>query len=162
MVCTINEFATTWRSESSITSRVLGALTDPSLEQRVTARDRSLGDIAWHLATAIPEMAAGTGLVIPGGDHRAPAPTSARKIRDAYDEAAAALLAAVVESWTDTALQLEDMMYGESWKRGLTLSVLIVHEIHHRGQMTVLMRQAGLSVPSIYGPNREETEAMRG
>jgi hypothetical protein len=59
-------------------------------------------------------MAAGTGLVIPGGDHRAPAPTSARKIRDAYDEAAAALLAAVVESWTDTALQIEDMMYGES------------------------------------------------
>jgi hypothetical protein len=26
--------------------------------------------------------------------------------------------------------------------------------------MTVLMRQAGLVVPSIYGPNREQSEAM--
>jgi uncharacterized damage-inducible protein DinB len=33
--------------------------------------------------------------------------------------------------------------------------VLISHQIHHRGQMTVLMRQAGLAVPSIYGPVKE-------
>jgi hypothetical protein len=26
--------------------------------------------------------------------------------------------------------------------------------------MTVLMRQAGLVVPAIYGPNREQSEAM--
>jgi uncharacterized damage-inducible protein DinB len=36
------------------------------------------------------------------------------------------------------------------------LYYLIVHEIHHRGQMTVLMRQAGLSFTGIYGPTREE------
>jgi uncharacterized damage-inducible protein DinB len=33
------------------------------------------------------------------------------------------------------------------------------HEIHHRGQMTVLMRQAGLKVPGVYGPSREEWTA---
>ena len=36
------------------------------------------------------------------------------------------------------------------------LSALIRHEAHHRGQMTVLMRQAGLTVPGVYGPSREE------
>jgi uncharacterized damage-inducible protein DinB len=30
------------------------------------------------------------------------------------------------------------------------------HQAHHRGQMTVLMRQAGLTVPGVYGPAREE------
>jgi uncharacterized damage-inducible protein DinB len=30
------------------------------------------------------------------------------------------------------------------------------HEIHHRAQMTVLMRQAGLKVPGLYGPAKEE------
>ena len=47
-------------------------------------------------------------------------------------------------------------MYGESWTVGFTLLALITHQAHHRGQMTVLMRQAGLTVPGIYGPAREE------
>ena len=33
---------------------------------------------------------------------------------------------------------------------------LINHQNHHRGQMTVLMRQAGLTVPGVYGPAKEE------
>jgi uncharacterized damage-inducible protein DinB len=46
-------------------------------------------------------------------------------------------------------------MYGMKWPRGTTLYILLSHEIHHRGQMSVLMRQAGLKLPSIYGPTRE-------
>ena len=42
---------------------------------------------------------------------------------------------------------------------GLTLQVLVVHQAHHRGQMTVLMRQAGLEVPGVYGPSRQEWAA---
>jgi uncharacterized damage-inducible protein DinB len=41
------------------------------------------------------------------------------------------------------------------------LTVLLRHEIHHRAQMTVLMRQAGLRVPGVYGPSREEWAAMQ-
>jgi uncharacterized damage-inducible protein DinB len=33
--------------------------------------------------------------------------------------------------------------------------VLVTHQTHHRAQMTVLMRQAGLQVPGIYGPVKE-------
>ena len=47
-------------------------------------------------------------------------------------------------------------MYGQRWTRGFTLHALLEHQIHHRGQMTVLMRQAGLRVPGIYGPARED------
>ena len=41
-----------------------------------------------------------------------------------------------------------------------TLFYLIAHQTHHRGQMTVLMRQAGLRVPGIYGPAKEEWAAF--
>ena len=51
-------------------------------------------------------------------------------------------------------------MYGETWSRGMTLFYLILHQAHHRGQMEVLMRQAGLKVPGIYGPAREEWAAF--
>ena len=39
------------------------------------------------------------------------------------------------------------------------LMTLINHQNHHRGQMTVLMRQAGLTVPGVYGPAKEEWAA---
>jgi len=52
-----------------------------------------------------------------------------------------------------------DNMYGETWPRGVTLFALIAHQAHHRGQMTVLMRQAGLTVPGVYGPSSEEWQA---
>jgi len=51
-------------------------------------------------------------------------------------------------------------MYGETWKRGMTLLYLMLHQAHHRGQITVLMRQAGLKVTGIYGPAKEEWQTM--
>jgi uncharacterized damage-inducible protein DinB len=162
MISTVASFARAWADESAITSRVLGALSDASLGQRVSARDRSLGEIAWHLTTSVTEMAQMTGLHVAGPDPDAPPPARAAAIKTAYDQAAAGLLEQVTGSWTDATLAVEDEMYGEKWPRGLTLTAIVVHQTHHRGQISVLMRQAGLTVPSIYGPNREETEAMRG
>ena len=47
-------------------------------------------------------------------------------------------------------------MYGQKWTRSATLESIVKHQIHHRAQMTVLMRQASLKVPRVYGPSREE------
>lgn len=162
MLTSIAQFVEIWKAESEATTRVLAALTDESLARRVSPLDRSLGEIAWHLATSIPEMMAWTGLEVAGGDHHAPPPGSAAVIRAEYVTAAASLTEHVSRSWTDATLPVEDEMYGERWPRGLTLQALVFHQIHHRGAMTVLMRQAGLTVPGIYGPNREETQKMRG
>lgn len=162
MIASIRAFRETWQTESAMTSRVLAALTDASLGQRVTPKDRSVAEIAWHLVVSVVEMAAMTGLQVSGPAPDAPTPATAAAITAAYDEAAAGLGAQVGAAWTDATLAVEDDMYGERWPRGLTLAAIVVHQVHHRGQMSVLMRQAGLTVPSIYGPNREETEAMRG
>ena len=62
-------------------------------------------------------------------------------------------------NWNDETLEIEDTMYGENWQRGMTLTALLMHQAHHRGQMTVLMRQAGLKVPGVYGPAMEDWAA---
>ena len=66
------------------------------------------------------------------------------------------MIAAVQTEWTDETLAKTSMMYREEWKNGATLRILIQHEVHHRAQMTVLMRQAGLQDPGVYGPSKEE------
>jgi len=160
MFTTVAGFLKTWRYESAATLKIMKALTDASLAQAVTPVDRTLGRLAWHVTTTIPEMMERTGLRLSGLAHDAPVPRSAGEIASAYEEAARSVAAAVEEGWDDTTLLAEDDMYGQKWKRGATLGALVHHQIHHRGQMTVLMRQAGLVVPGTYGPAREEWNAM--
>ena len=154
----VADFQKAWEQETASTLKLLGALTDASLAQAVTRDDRTLGRLAWHVATTPAEMMERTGLTVGGPAHDAPPPTSAQAITAAY-AAAARAVADGVAGWTDATLEVEDEMYGERWPRGLTLRALIAHQAHHRGQMTVLMRQAGLRVPGVYGPAREEWTA---
>jgi len=74
----------------------------------------------------------------------------------AYERANNNFVEALKQSWKDEDLKKEANMYGEVWKNGATLFILVTHQAHHRGQMTVLMRQAGLKVIGVYGPAKEE------
>ncbi|MCK6479823.1 MAG: hypothetical protein HUU06_12950 [Planctomycetaceae bacterium] len=150
----VKEFVADWRDESAKTALVMAALTDASLERRVGPEDRTLGRIAWHVVHTVGEMMSRTGLPVEVLPEKVPA--SAAAIAAAQRKAAEGLATAVEGAWKDADLLLEDDMYGMRWKRGMTVGGLIAHEIHHRGQMTVLMRQAGLRVPGVYGPAREE------
>jgi len=156
MFQTIAEFEGAWKNVADGTRKLLGALTDESLPQAVAEGHRTLARIAWHIIGSIPEMAERTGLQLDAAKENDPIPTSAKEIFQAYDKTAASLAEQVKKNWTDETLQIEDDMYGQTWKRGQTLSILTIHEVHHRGQMTVLMRQAGLKVPGVFGPSKEE------
>lgn len=152
----IDDFVKQWQYETEQTLNVLRLLTDASLSQAVVPGGRTLGRLGWHLAQTIPEMMGKAGIPAVGPAEHAPLPARAQEIADAYEAAATALGAAVQKSWTDGVLTAERNMYGELWPNGVTLDVLIRHQAHHRGQMTVLMRQAGLRVPGVYGPARED------
>ncbi len=156
MFTSLSVFLQTWEQQSGLTQRILDTLTDGSLGQKVTDQDRTLGRIAWHIVTTIPEMMSKTGLVFESVHEDDPVPISAVEIADRYRQANSALVNAIRNKWTDDTLSEERDMYGERWTIRTTLNVLIYHEIHHRGQMTILMRQAGLKVPGIHGPSREE------
>ncbi len=160
MYQTIAEFLSDWQQESVNTAKYLDVLTDGSLSVKESDEDRTLGRIAWHIVTTIPEMMKHTGITIETVKEDAPVPATAQEIAQAYRSAASCLVDSIKSHWTDDSLKVEDSMYGATWARSLTLQVLIRHEIHHRGQMSVLMRQAGLKVPGIYGPSREEWQAF--
>ena len=155
----IEDFLRNWEYEAASMSKMIGALTDESLGQPVAPGHRNLGRLAWHLILSIPEMMNRTGLSVAGADPAAQAPDKASAVKQAYDDASASLAWEVKAKWSDATLEIEDNMYGENWKRGLTLSALLMHQAHHRGQMTVLMRQAGLKVPGVYGPALEDWAA---
>jgi uncharacterized damage-inducible protein DinB len=159
MFRTIAEFANAWQYESGSTLKIMEALTDASLSQKVTPEGRSLGRLAWHIVQTLGEMGGHAGLTVQAANEKTPQQASATAIAGAYKAGAAALAEAVAAAWADADLPGEINMYGEMWTRAMTLRALIQHEVHHRGQMTVLMRQAGLKVPGIYGPAREEWAA---
>jgi uncharacterized damage-inducible protein DinB len=156
MFISIEQFKQEWQAESDNTRKIFSALTDESLKQPVTEGHRTLGRIAWHIVQSLTDIGERTGLKVEGPTEDAPVPASAEQIKQAYDKAAKLLLEQVIGNWTDESLDKEDDMFGQKWKRGLSLYILLKHESHHRAQMTVLMRQAGLKVPGIRGPAKED------
>ena len=152
----VDDFVKYWDGHRRETEKLLAELTDESLSYGVSEGHRTIGRMAWHIAQTIPEMGSAVGLEIQGPQPKDPVPATAAAIREAYASAAASVTNEIQSKWNDATLEIEDDLYGETWKRGMTLMALLAHEIHHRGQLTVLMRQAGLRVPGIYGPSKEE------
>ena len=162
MFRSLDDFSAAWAHESEGTLKVMRNLSDASLSQRVVADGRSLGFLAWHITCSLTEMASQAGLNIDGPTEKTQSavPARAADIAAQYEKTAAKVVPAARAAWTDA--QLGDLipMYGQQWPRGLALSILIGHQTHHRAQMTVLMRQAGVPVPGMFGPSKEEWAAM--
>jgi len=158
----IDDFLADWQYESESTLKMFRALTDEALDQRITPEGRSAGRLAAHITETVPEMMTLAGLTGLEGSHSIdPTPTRAAEIAEMYEMAARSLAEALPQQWTDADLEVEVPMYGgDSWPRGTTLGILLKHQAHHRGQLTVLMRQAGLRVPGCYGPVAEDWSAM--
>lgn len=156
MFRTIDDFLESYDAAVGRTTQVLEAFDDDALRQAVADGHRSAAGIAWHIVTTVPEMMSKTGLGLSAVDAESLPPGSATEIVAGYRKVSQELRAAVIDHWTDATLREVDTMYGETWPRGKTLLVLIHHEIHHLGQLTVLLRQAGRKVPGIMGPSKEE------
>jgi uncharacterized damage-inducible protein DinB len=73
-------------------------------------------------------------------------------------EEAVARLADLTEEQLDAVLPFADRRMPV---RDLLWGAILMHLIHHRGQLSLLCRLAGGTPPGIYGPNREEMAAMR-
>lgn len=159
MFRTVDDFENIWKTESENTLNILKSLTPESLSQSVADDHRNIGRIAWHNVLTIPEMMSLTGLEFSGISENDPMPNSLEKMIEVYEGVSSELLKQVKSKWDDAALLLEDDMYGMKWKKGYTLYILVMHQAHHRGQLTVLMRQAGLKVPGVCGPSKEEWSA---
>ena len=157
MITSIKSFLKSWEYESSSTLKLLEVLTDESLSTEVYPGGRTLGRLANHILESLTELPSKLGLGI--SERHCDLKTAAEIVHQ-YKEDSANLVNAIQQHWTDANLLEKNNMYGEEWPNGLSLNVLIMHQCHHRGQMTVLMRQAGLKVPGVYGPAKEEWAAI--
>ncbi|MDM5332115.1 DinB family protein [Ureibacillus composti] len=156
MYVTIADFIKEWKKEANLTQKVLEGLTDESLNQKVYTEGRTLGRIAWHFTTNIPEYLAHFGLKTDLVDNVESVPTSAKEIADNFKKLSAEAVQVIEQQWTDESLKEVQIAFGREETNAQILMGLIKHIIHHRGQVTVLMRQAGLKPFGVYGPPKED------
>ena len=156
MYRTIEDFLTDWKHESQSTLNLFKNLTDESLSKLVHADVRTLGFLSWHIIHTIQEMPAKMGMKVDIKEQEDYSGEKVKEICETYERGAKQLAELISTTWTDADLQKEDNMYGEMWKRGTTLAILIKHQAHHRAEMVVLMRILGLPVIGAYGPTKED------
>lgn len=154
-------FLNVYEKENVLTARVLENLTDKSLSQEKAPGHNTVGDIAWLIAVAPVHWLRDCGFRFGGEYEKKPAILDVPMIEDTYRHICNQVKQQVaVKSKADLeraypVMDMPDMPLGE------ILGQLIHMEIHHRGQLTVLMRQLNLPVPRLYGPNYEETQSQK-
>jgi uncharacterized damage-inducible protein DinB len=156
MYVTISDFIKEWNREAMLTQNVLDGLTDESLKQQVYPEGRTLGRIAWHLTTNIPDYLTHFGLNIDGVKNAENVPTSAKEIAETFKEVSSLVAQIIEKQWTDKSIEQIQEAFGRQESNAQILMGLIKHIVHHRGQITVLMRQAGLKPFGVYGPPKED------
>jgi len=161
----LETFINLWNYEAKKTAGLLGSLPEDQYDFRPDPQGRSLGELAWHL----PELEAFTTYGIEQGTFqlglRPPGVERPRTI-DALAPGYERIHAEAVErvrhlTPADLDRTVRHFTGAERPIRELLWGAVLFHLIHHRGQLSVLCRLAGATVPSIYGPNREQMAALR-
>jgi uncharacterized damage-inducible protein DinB len=152
------QFMSAWERETKGTIALLESLPRDQYDFRPDPLGRSLGELAWHLA----EIDSFTTLGIAQRKFEFPvrpanmtrpraiaelAPGFASVHRDAVERMAAESDMSVEVTYADgTQKTIRELL----WQR------LLLHQIHHRGQLVLLARLAGGVPPGLYGPTREQ------
>jgi uncharacterized damage-inducible protein DinB len=160
---TVNDILQELEQESQATRRVLERLPDKRLQWRPHPKSMSLGQLAMHVANlpgAIAEVS-----TAPSFDVSTPVPRpeadSTAQVLETF-EASMVRARQILAAMDDAELAAPwRMMQGdrELWSipRGAFLrSVMLNHWYHHRGQLTVYLRQTGASLPAVYGDSADE------
>ncbi len=153
----IEDFLENWQNETLATLKLYQHITDEALQQQVNDSNRDILALLRHINYTVTELPNTAGLPIEINETIL---NNMEEMIAHYEKDAKQLATVISESWSDEALVEEIPMYGSRWTKGTTLLILIMHQTHHRGQLTILMRQAGLMVSGIYGPAKEEWAAM--
>jgi len=148
--------------EAQTTKRVLERVPEGKLGWKPHERSMSLGQLALHVAMvpgAVAQLATQSPLQVPS--FARPDATSAAALLPALEQSIAtarAVLqsmdeAALAKPWTVVDGDREVMTIPVGT---LLRSIMLNHWYHHRGQLSVYLREVGEKVPSIYGPSADE------
>ena len=148
--------------EAVTTRRVLERIPAEHLSWRPHRKSMSLGQLALHVATCpgnVAEMSQMSPFEAPSFVQE-PATTAAELV-PALDKSVArarAILRSMDDAdlgklWRVTAAGKEVMALPVG---AVLRTIMLNHWYHHRGQLSVYLRQVGALVPSIYGPSADE------
>ena len=160
----VGPVAAEFREEAATTRRVLERVPADKLAWRPHPKSMSLGQLALHIATTPGRLAA----VVRKPEHEFN--PAGNKIEEA--RGTAEILAAFDQSVKDAGTYL-DGLSEEDARAPFTLKVagrtiftkprisvirtiMLNHVYHHRGQLSVYLRELDVPVPSIYGPSADE------
>ncbi len=149
--------------EAQATRRVLERVPNNQLAWRPHPKSRTLGELAMHVA------------ITPGGVAEfasQKSPAQAPQFTDPTLKSAADLVPALEQSVATAKKILGGMNDAEltsTWRMmqgdrellslpriAFLRSIMLNHWYHHRGQLTVYLRQLGVPLPSVYGPTADE------
>jgi uncharacterized damage-inducible protein DinB len=149
--------------EAQTTRRVLERVPDGQLTWRPHEKARTLGELAVHIATvpgAVAELfASPSPCQLP--QFKDPTLNRVSELLPALDESLAKAKRALGGMDDATATSMWRLMNGEREllavpRAALLRSIMLNHWYHHRGQLTVYLRELGVAIPSIYGPSADE------
>jgi uncharacterized damage-inducible protein DinB len=148
--------------EAATTRRVLERVPTGQLNWKPHIKSMSLGQLALHVATTpggVARLVETTPCEMP--TFGAPEPKSTDDVMAAF-EASLADATRILSSFDD-ARMLETwqlMRDGQPLmsvpRVGVIRSILLNHWYHHRGQLSVYLRELNVPLPSIYGPSADE------
>lgn len=161
----IQQFTEAWESVTKGTLALFRALPPDQYDFRPDAGGRSLGELAWHLAEVDGYVSQGIELgeftlgVKPPDIER---PRTVEALPAAFQKVHDDAVARVSRLKPDD-LDREIRFFDGSLRtiRDLLWNAILLHAVHHRGQLSVLCRLAGGVVPPLFGPAREQSAAAR-
>jgi len=148
--------------EAHTTRRVLERVPDAHLGWKPHEKSWTLGQLALHIATvpgAVAEIAAQPSVQAP--QFTQPSAKSTAELIPALDQSIAKARkalggmddAALASTWR---LMDGDREVMAIPRVAFLRSIMLNHWYHHRGQLSVYLRQLNVPVPSIYGPSADE------
>lgn len=157
-------FFAAWDREAESTLKLLRALPVTKYDFRPDAGGRSLGELAWHLAEGDAYMSFGidTGTFAMGT--RPPhieRPRTVEALVPGFERVHQDAVARIRKLELDDLGRTLNFFDNPTAIRDILWGMIIMHGIHHRGQLSLMCRLAGGQAPGLYGPNREEMAAMQ-
>jgi uncharacterized damage-inducible protein DinB len=150
--------------EARSTRRVLERVPDNRLGWRPHEKSRTLGQLAWHIAVVPGAVAEFVALPSPAQAPEVrpdPTPAKSAELIPALDQSIAKAKKILGGMDDATLMATWRMMKGDREifaipRAAMLRSVMLNHWYHHRGQLSVYLRQLNVPVPSIYGPSADE------
>lgn len=160
----IDVFRSTWDREAQNTIRLLEALPADQYDFRPDPKGRSIGEMAWHLSEIDGCISFGVAERRFNFEDTLPElvrPREVRLLAPGYKKVHELAMERLQKLGKD---QLDESVTYFNGQTMTTRQVLwegmLHHMIHHRAQLVMLCRLAGGTPPGIYGPNREEMQAL--